>query len=43
MVVLPEPLGPRRPNSDPRETAMLTPFTALVSPYDFKRVSVVIT
>src|SRR4051812_32638308 len=35
VVVLPAPLGPRKPNTSPRATSKLTPRTASTSPKDF--------
>src|SRR3954447_4350114 len=35
VVVLPAPLGPRKPNTSPRATSKLTPRTASMSPKDF--------
>src|SRR5436190_13165830 len=36
VVVLPAPLGPRRPKIVPRRTSKLTPSTARVSPYSLR-------
>src|SRR5208282_6107692 len=41
-VVLPAPLGPRRPNTSPRWTSKLTPFTAVKLPKRLQRSLVVI-
>src|SRR3954453_14909965 len=37
VVLLPAPLGPRKPNTSPGETAKDTPRTASTSPKDFLR------
>ena len=37
VVVLPAPLGPRKPKTSPRATSKLTPRTASISPKDFCR------
>src|SRR5215213_9892302 len=39
VVVLPAPLGPRRPNTSPRRTVKEIPRTAATSPYSLRRSS----
>src|SRR5579875_2113567 len=42
VVVLPAPLGPRKPNTSPGATSKSTPFTASTSPKVFTRCSTTI-
>ena len=43
VVVLPAPLGPRKPRIDPDRTPKLSPSTATVSPYRLLSDSIAIT